>query len=77
MKNTTRAMLAGLAALSLSYTVVAEMRIWTDEAGKTIEAEHVRTMDAKVMLKLVDGSEIKVSLDTLIEKDRRCFPKSI
>lgn len=49
----------------------AELRIWTDENGKKIEAEHVRTLDDKVVLKQVDGTEIKVSLDTLSEKDRR------
>lgn len=60
-----------LSLITLVGASQAELRIWTDESGKTIEAEHVRTMDDKVVLKLADGSEIKVSLDTLKEKDRR------
>lgn len=60
--------------LAVAITVLsaqAEMRIWTDEAGNAIEAEFVRTTGDKVVLKKADGDEIKVSLDTLSEKDRR------
>ncbi len=71
MKKSTVVLLSGIVAINFSLSALAEMRIWTDETGKTIEAEHVRTLDDKVVLKLVDGSEIKVSLDTLTEKDRK------
>jgi len=67
----TIALLATLFVVSLNLSAAGEMRIWTDENGKTIEAEHVRTLNDKVILKLADGSEIKVSLNTLKEKDRR------
>lgn len=49
----------------------AELRVWTDENGKKIEAEHVRTLTDQVVLRQSDGSEIRVSLDTLCERDRR------
>lgn len=71
MKNTTNALFTGLMAFSLTLPVFSEMRIWTDKTGKTIEAEHYRTLDDKVILKKADGSEVRVSLDTLTEKDRR------
>lgn len=58
-------------ALGLASTASAELRVWADESGKTIEAEYVRTMTDKVVLRQADGTEIKVSLDTLSEKDRR------
>jgi hypothetical protein len=49
----------------------AEMRNWADKKGNIIEAEHVATLDDKVVLRKADGSEIRVSLDTLSEKDRK------
>ncbi|WP_372846019.1 SHD1 domain-containing protein [Pontiella sp.] len=55
-------------ALQASF---AEMRIWTDQKGKSIEAEFVRTTTDKVVLRKADGLELSVSLDTLCEKDRR------
>lgn len=51
--------------------VYAELRIWTDKGGKTIEAEHVRTLTNEVVLRRTDGTEIRVSLDTLSERDRK------
>ncbi len=61
-----------IAVLVLSVTQVrAESRVWTDNKGTTIEAEHVRTLSDKVVLKKGDGSEMQVSLDTLSERDRR------
>lgn len=49
----------------------SELRIWTDENGKTIEAEHVRTLTDQVVLRQSDGTELRVSLGTLSERDRR------
>jgi hypothetical protein len=57
--------------LAMGQDAFAELRVWKDDSGKTIEAEYVRTVDGKVLLRQKDGSEIKVSLDTLSEKDRR------
>ncbi len=52
-------------------SVRAELRVWTDKGGKTIEAEHVRTLTNEVVLRRADGTEIRVSLDTLSERDRK------
>lgn len=68
MKKT---LLALISILSLISSVHAELRVWTDDNGKKIEAEHVRTTNDKVILRQADGTEIKVSLDTLSERDRR------
>jgi hypothetical protein len=54
-----------------SSMAMAEMRVWTAQSGKTVEAEFVRTTGDKVVLRKTDGSEIKVPLDALSEKDRR------
>jgi hypothetical protein len=63
----------GLAVFSLVMlqAAFAEMRIWTDRKGKSIEAEFVRTTSDKVVLRQSDGVELSASLDTLSEKDRR------
>ncbi|MDF7801858.1 SHD1 domain-containing protein [Pontiellaceae bacterium B1224] len=57
--------------ITLVSGVRAELRIWTDVNDKSIEAEHVRTLSDKVVLRQADGTEIKVSLDTLCERDRQ------
>lgn len=59
------------AALIISSSAFAEMRLWTDKDGKTIEAEFVRITGDKVVLKQVNEKELEVSLDTLSEQDRR------
>ena len=62
---------AWLVLLVLAYgSVRGELRVWTDEHGKTIEAEHVTTLSDQVVLRRADGTEVRVSLDTLSEKDR-------
>ena len=71
MKIKQSILISAVLVLGLNYSATAEMRIWTDQNGKTIEAEHIRTMDDKVILKMADEVEIKVSLDTLTEKDRK------
>jgi hypothetical protein len=58
-------------AVFMVQAVHAELRVWTDSKGKSIEAEHVRTTTDKVVLRQSDGTELSVSLDTLSEKDRR------
>lgn len=52
-------------------TVTAEYRIWEDTSGKTMDAEYVTSVDGKVVLRKTDGSEIRVSLDSLCENDQR------
>lgn len=66
-----RAIIIFLVAL---YTVVsarAELRVWTDQSGKSIEAEHVSTLSDKVVLRKADGTQVRVSLETLSERDRK------
>ncbi|MDF7809365.1 SHD1 domain-containing protein [Pontiellaceae bacterium B12219] len=58
-------------SLLIVHIAQAELRVWTDKNGKTIEAEHVRTLTNTVVLRRVNGSEIRISLDTLSERDRR------
>lgn len=62
--------LAALAATFVCTSAIAESRIWTDSSGKTIEAEQIKLLNNQVLLRLVDGREIKVSLDTLSAGDR-------
>lgn len=67
-KSTLFILFAMIAFMGSTY---AELRIWTDVNGESIEAEHVRTLADKVVLRQADGREIRVSLDTLSERDRR------
>jgi hypothetical protein len=71
MKRLNLLWIAFAVFLSGTYRSGGELRSWTDDKGKTIRAEHVHTGDGKVVLRLEDGSQIKVSLDSLSEKDRR------
>lgn len=69
--NTKAKLLTILSVLAVIGGAQAELRIWTDENGTTIEAEHVRTLSDKVVLRQADGTEMRVSLDTLSERDRK------
>lgn len=62
--------LAALTAAVVSTTALAEARVWTDVKGKTIEAEQVKMLNDQVLLRLSDGREIKVSLESLSVADR-------
>lgn len=57
--------------LIAASSVSAELRIWTDKKGNSTEAEFVRTTGDKVILRKADGTEIKIDIDALCEKDRR------
>ncbi|MCF7817012.1 MAG: hypothetical protein K9M54_03930 [Kiritimatiellales bacterium] len=61
----------GLLLVSLLQGGFSEYRMWTDVGGKQLEAEFVRVVDEKVVLLKRDGSELKVSLDSLNTKDRK------
>lgn len=72
MKTTkTITVLAALTATFVYSWAHAESRIWTDTTGKTIEAEQVNVLNDQVLLRLMDGREIKVSLDSLSAADRQ------
>ncbi|MDF7799640.1 SHD1 domain-containing protein [Pontiellaceae bacterium B1224] len=62
--------IAALTATFVCSTADAASRIWTDAAGKTIEAEQVKILNDQVILRLTNGREIRVSLDSLSEADR-------
>ncbi|MDF7807007.1 SHD1 domain-containing protein [Pontiellaceae bacterium B12219] len=62
--------LAALAAALVYSAAGAESRIWTDTTGKTIEAEQVKLLNEQVVLRLTNGKEIRVSLDSLSAADR-------
>ena len=47
----------------------AEMRIWTDKKGNSIEAEFVKLFSGKVVLKTAAGKQIKVPQNGLSQKD--------
>lgn len=46
------------------------MRVWTSSSGKTIEAEYIRHLAGKVVLKKADGKTITVPLSYLSEDDQ-------
>jgi hypothetical protein len=71
MKSDSHRFLVALLSFFIFNNAFAELRLWTDENGKTIEAEHVHTYEDKVVLRLQDGEEISVSLDTLSNRDRK------
>ncbi len=55
----------------------AEMRIWSDKKGNTVEAEFVAVIGTKVVLKKTDGSQIKVPMDGLCEADKEYLASTI
>jgi hypothetical protein len=71
MKRVIQKILITVALVFIVQTGFSEYRTWTDQKGKQIEAEFIRIMDDKVVLQTEDGEEIKVSLDTLSNKDRK------
>lgn len=68
MKKSLYIILILIGAVSM---VSAEMRIWTSVKGDTIEAEYVKILAGKVMLKRAgDGKILKVPASGLCKKDR-------
>ena len=61
-------------ALALTPTLRAEMKTWTSSDGKTVEAEFAGTIgagpNAKVKLKLADGTIVPYPVASLSEADR-------
>lgn len=68
MKTKTQFWTALSIALAVSVAQ-AEYTIWTDANGRSIEAEHVKTINDKVLLRMSDGRELTVSLNSLSESD--------
>ena len=58
-------------------SALAEMRMWTDKKGNSIEAEFVKVFSGKVILKTADGKQIKVSQSGLSKKDLEYLKNAI
>lgn len=67
-----------IAALGLlTGSVQAEMRIWADKKGNTIEAEFINIMGNKVVLKTPDGKIHKVPKAGLCANDQKYLAANI
>lgn len=61
---------ASIIALSLSIAA-ANAHTWTSaQSGKTLEADFVKLTETAVIVKIADGAERTLPLDSLIEEDR-------
>lgn len=58
-----------MAALAMAAPSGDALREWTDRDGKTVMAEYVRTEVSSVILRREDGTEFKVSMKSLSDKD--------
>lgn len=58
-----------MATFSMAETSGVELREWTDRDGNTVKAEYVRTEVESVILRGEDGTEFKVSMQSLSETD--------
>jgi hypothetical protein len=63
MKIMLRSVLFIGALMILNQSAFSEYRVWTDQDGKTIEAEYVTSVGDKIVLRNKDGSEMRVSID--------------
>ncbi|MDF7800450.1 SHD1 domain-containing protein [Pontiellaceae bacterium B1224] len=67
----TRFLIIILLASFLTAThAQSAMRVWTSSTGKTIEAEYIRHVMGKIVLKKADGKTITVSLSYLAKEDQ-------
>lgn len=66
-----------LAILLSVGTAVAEMRIWSDKKGNTIEAEYIKIIGAKVVLKTAEGKQLKVPVSGLCDADKDYLASTI
>ena len=57
--------------------VQAEMRIWSDKKGNTIEADYINIIGSKVALKTQEGKNIKVPISGLCDADRKYLAEII
>ena len=58
-----------MASLSIADPSGGELREWKDKNGTTVKAEYVRTEVESVILRHEDGTEFKVSMQSLSEPD--------
>jgi hypothetical protein len=57
------------ASISIAETDHIELREWTDRDGNKLKAHYVRTEVESVILRREDGTEFKVSMKVLCDKD--------
>jgi len=69
-------LISGFLLLCLS-SGIAEMRIWSDKKGNTIEAEFVNIFANKVVLTTKDGRQLKVPMSGLSEADIKYLSAAI
>ena len=67
MKVSWLAVLGGLVAM---LGANAEMRDFTNNAGKVVKGELIQVEGSSAVLRLFGGRDVKVSIDTLAERDR-------
>jgi len=68
--NKNRIITTLLVLIACQWSVQAEMRIWKDKKGNTIEAEFITLMRGKVSLKTTDGKQVRVPLSGLSSVDQ-------
>lgn len=59
-----------ISLMFISGAAWAESRIWTDVAGQSIEAEYVTLVGGRVVLRMHNGNDIRISVESLSEEDR-------
>ncbi|MGY8639564.1 MAG: SHD1 domain-containing protein [Verrucomicrobiales bacterium] len=55
----------------INLTVMAEMRVWTNSAGKKIKAEFVSSADGNVSIRIKNGKVFEVAIDQFSEADQK------
>lgn len=66
----TKVSIIAATTLLTALSTFAESRIWTDTKGNSIEAEYILQTGDKVVLRLVEGNDVQVSLNTLSAEDQ-------
>lgn len=69
--------IALVALFAAELTSLAEMRTWTDKKGNTVEAEFVKLVAGKVVLKTASGKQVKVPQSGLSETDQEYLKNAI
>ncbi len=64
-------------AIFLAVSVPAEMRVWTSIKGDTVEAEFINVFSGKVVLRRVNGKELKIPMSGLCSADVKYLNESI
>jgi len=65
-----RLMYSILTCIIATWTYGAEVRTWTSQGGKTIEAEFIRAGNGRVLLRGIDGKMMNTSFNALSKEDQ-------